>query len=146
MTNTHLIIQGARLPDGHRADLSIVDGRIAAIAPRLETGSGAECIDAAGCLVLPGYVDAHAHLDKTLWGLPWRAHRAGPTLLDRIEDERRAMSELRVSSEKQSARLLRHMVARGTTHVRTHVDVGLDMRLDYLHGVQAMAEAHREYI
>jgi hypothetical protein len=29
-----------------------------------------------GHLALPGLVHAHAHLDKTLWGLPWRPHTA----------------------------------------------------------------------
>lgn len=146
MNDSELLIQGARLWGAQRADLLVRDGRIAAVGPHLQAGPGAERIAAAGCLVLPGYVDAHAHLDKTLWGLPWHPHQAGPTLIDRIENERRVMNELRLSSERQSARLLRHMVARGTTHVRTHVDVGLDMGLAYLHGVQAMYAAHREFI
>ncbi len=146
MKTPELLIQGARLPGGQRADLLIQHGRIAALSPDLRAGPGAEHIDANGCLVMPGLVDGHAHVDKTLWGLPWHPHQAGPTLIDRIENERRVMNELRLSSEKQSARLLRHMVARGTTHVRTHVDVGLDMGLGYLHGVQAMYQAHREFI
>jgi cytosine/adenosine deaminase-related metal-dependent hydrolase len=141
-----LLIESVRLPGGERENLLVRDGRIAARGASVRGSAGAERIDAAGCLVLPGYVDAHAHIDKTLWGLPWRPHQAGPTLIDRIENERRVMDELRLSPELQSARLLRHMVARGTTHVRTHVDVGLDMDLDYLHGVQAMHEAHRDII
>lgn len=146
MNPTPLLLRGARLPQGGRADLLLRDGRIAARGRDLPVRPGTECIDAAGFLLLPGYVDAHAHLDKTLWGMPWRPHTAGPTLVDRIENERRVMKELRVSSELQSARLLRHMVARGTTHVRTHVDVGLDTGLEYLHGVQAMYERHRDFI
>lgn len=146
MILAELLIRSARLPDGARADLLVRDGRIAAVGPALVTHPDTERVDASGCLVLPGYVDAHAHVDKTLWGLPWRPHEAGPTLVDRIENERRVMNQLRLSAEVQSARLLRHLVARGTTHVRTHVDVGLDMGLDYLHGVQAMHEAHRDYI
>lgn len=143
---TDLFIQGAHLWERGRSDLLLQDGLIAAVGDELQPPPGTQQIDATGCLVLPGYVDAHAHIDKTLWGLPWHPHQAGPTLIDRIENERRVMHELRLSSEKQSARLLRHMVARGTTHVRTHVDVGLDMGLAYLHGVQAMHEAHRDYI
>ena len=42
-----------------RADLGIVDGRIAAIGQALH---GRETIDAAGKLVLPGAVDEHVHL------------------------------------------------------------------------------------
>ncbi len=146
MTAPDLLIQGARLWGGARADLLLQGGRIAAVGPGLAAGPATERIAAQGCLVLPGYVDAHAHIDKTLWGLPWQPHQAGPTLLDRIENERRVMQAMRLSSEQQSARLLRHMVARGTTHVRTHVDVGLDMGLAYLHGVQAMHAAHRDFI
>jgi cytosine/adenosine deaminase-related metal-dependent hydrolase len=144
-TTPGTVIRGARI-DGKLADVSIRDGRIADIAPSLPAPAGADVIDAVGCVILPGYVDAHAHMDKTLWGLPWHPHQAGPTLIDRIENERRVMNDLRLSSQTQSARLLRHMVARGTTHVRTHVDVGLDMGLAYLHGVQAMHETHRDYI
>lgn len=141
-----LLIHGARLPGGQHTDLLIQAGRIAAAGCGLQAGPQLDRIDATGCLVIPGLVDAHAHIDKTLWGMPWRPHQAGPTLLDRIENERRVLIDLQLSAEKQSARLLRHMVARGTTHVRTHIDVGLDMKLSYLHGVQAMYEAHRDYI
>jgi len=141
---TDLLIHGARLSDDNRrADLLIRDGRIAAIGGHPDTGPDVERLDATGCLVLPGLVDGHAHLDKTLWGQPWHPHQAGPTLIDRIDNERRVMNALRLSPAQQSARLLRHMVARGTTHVRTHVDVGPDMKLAHLHGVQSMHDAHR---
>ncbi|MFT4026606.1 MAG: dihydropyrimidinase [Novosphingobium sp.] len=45
-----------------RADVGIVDGRIAAIAERLDGGD--VTIDASGKLVLPGGIDAHCHLDQ----------------------------------------------------------------------------------
>lgn len=147
MTTENLLIKGAR-PWGADvdADLFIEGGRIAAVGQNLEVPEGTKVLEAQGCMVFPGYVDAHAHVDKTLWGLPWHPHQAGPTLIDRIVNEQRVMKELRISAELQSARLLRHMVARGTTHVRTHVDVGLDMGLSYLHGVMAMHETHRDFI
>lgn len=44
------------------ADIGIVDGRIAAIAPGL--APGAEDIDAHGRLVLPGGVDSHCHVEQ----------------------------------------------------------------------------------
>lgn len=141
-----LLLYGARLPTGQVADLAIRDGRIVAVAADLPVATDAERIDARGCLVLPGLVDGHAHLDKTLWGTPWHSHQAGPTLLDRIDNERRVLRGLALSPEKQSARLVRHMVARGTTHVRTHVDVGPHVGLDHLHGVQQMRETHRDWI
>ncbi|TMH08014.1 MAG: cytosine deaminase [Betaproteobacteria bacterium] len=141
-----LIVRGARLWQGPVADIAIAGGRIAAIGRELPAHAGSDTLEARGCLVMPGLVDGHAHLDKTLWGTPWHSHRAGPTLLERIDNERRVLGELGLSPQRQSARLLRHLVARGTTHVRTHVDVGPDMQLAHLHGVQAMCEAHREFI
>ena len=63
-------------------------GRIAARGAQLAVPPGATVVDGSGCLVLPGLVDAHAHIDKTLWGTPWHAHDAGPALMDKIRRER----------------------------------------------------------
>jgi cytosine/creatinine deaminase len=144
---TDLLFAGARVwgAGATPIDLSIHDGRIEAIGANLPR-DGAEVVEAAGCLVIPGLVDAHAHIDKTLWGTPWHPHQAGPTLVDKIENERRVLADLGLSAEVQSARLLRHMVARGTTHVRTHVDIGPDIGLANFHGILAMREAHRDWI
>ena len=141
-----LVIRGARRWGAPTADIAIGNGRIAAIGTDLVAAQGTNVIDASGRLVLPGLVDAHAHLDKTLWGTPWHPHQAGPSLMDKITNEREVLGRLGLSPELQSARLLRHMIARGTTHVRTHVDVGPEVGLTQLHGVQAMRERHRDWI
>ena len=48
-----------------RGDLLIRDGRIASIG---ETGQTADIvIDAAGCAVLPGFVQTHIHLCQTIF-------------------------------------------------------------------------------
>lgn len=46
-----------------RADLSIEGGKIAAIAPALSPAPGDQVLDASGCLVFPGFIDPHTHLD-----------------------------------------------------------------------------------
>jgi cytosine/adenosine deaminase-related metal-dependent hydrolase len=125
--------------------MRIVDGRIAQTGAALTPGAQAEVVDGSGCVVIPGLVDGHAHMDKTLWGTSWHPHRAGPTLMDRIRNERQVLKALELSPEIQSARLLRHMLSRGTTHVRTHVDIGPDIGLASFHGIQRMREAHREW-
>ncbi len=43
------------------ADVLIVDGRIAGVAPNLSS-PGAEVFDAAGMIVAPGFIDMHVHL------------------------------------------------------------------------------------
>ena len=65
MASYDLIVRNgtvATAADAARCDIGIRDGRIAALADRLE--GGAQEIDAAGKLVLPGGVDAHCHLDQ----------------------------------------------------------------------------------
>ena len=44
-----------------RGDLLVEDGRIAAVDDCLEV-PGVKVIAAAGCLVFPGFIDAHTHL------------------------------------------------------------------------------------
>lgn len=61
-----LLVAGGRVFDPGRgideeADVLIADGRIVAIG-RVPDGTGAEVVDAAGLLVVPGFVDLHAHL------------------------------------------------------------------------------------
>ena len=46
-------------------------------------------VDVTDRLVIPGLVEAHCHVDKTLFGRPWVPHSAGPALGDRIDNERR---------------------------------------------------------
>jgi dihydropyrimidinase len=73
-------------PEGAReADVLIDDGRIVAVAAPGESPASAE-IDARGCIVLPGAVDAHVHV-----GLDYRRLDGSETTsADRYEDASRA--------------------------------------------------------
>lgn len=46
-----------------RVDIRVLDGRVAAIAERLEPAAGEDVVDAEGLLVLPGAIDSHVHFD-----------------------------------------------------------------------------------
>jgi dihydroorotase len=65
---TKIVIQNGRLIDpksgtDRPCDLSILDGKVAAIAPAGSLGKGAdEVINAAGKWVTPGLIDLHVHL------------------------------------------------------------------------------------
>ncbi|MET0507775.1 MAG: amidohydrolase family protein, partial [Burkholderiaceae bacterium] len=98
-------------------------------------------VDLDGALVLPGFVEAHTHLDKTLWGLEWRPHAAGPALEDKIDDERRMRREIDLDPARQSARLVALAVAHGSTHIRSHVDIDTEQGLRGIEGVMATREA-----
>src|SRR5271169_5439514 len=73
------LLTHCRLADGRLVDIGIAGGRIATIgedaAPSLS--NRVPILDVGGDLVLPGLVDGHMHLDKTLMGLPWMPHMAG---------------------------------------------------------------------
>ena len=60
-----VLIQNRRVVTPERtfaADVLVRDGKIAAVGPGLPA-DGCETYDAAGCLVFPGFIDAHTHLD-----------------------------------------------------------------------------------
>jgi cytosine/adenosine deaminase-related metal-dependent hydrolase len=135
-----LLLRGG-LPWGFDApaDVLVRDGAIERIEPRVEPG-GAETIDVSGRLVLPGLVDAHCHLDKTLYGGPWVPHSAGDALEDRIANDRRRRGELGIPSVDRIVALLERMVAAGTSHVRSHTDIDPEVGL---RGVEAVREAVR---
>lgn len=60
-----LLIRGARVFDGERtwptADVLVEQGRIAAVAQKLDAPAGAEIVDGTGHTLLPGLIDAHVH-------------------------------------------------------------------------------------
>src|SRR6478735_926354 len=60
-----------------RGDILIADGKIAAIAPRIEAGD-AERLDVAGRIAVPGFVNAHMHS----WQTGLRGLAADWTLLE----------------------------------------------------------------
>ena len=87
-TDTALRLAGdidASLADGRLVDIGIAGGRISTIgvdrAPSLS--NPVPILDIAGDLVLPGPVDGHMYLDKTLMRLPRQGHDQ-PRFLPRL--------------------------------------------------------------
>src|SRR5262249_42270387 len=134
-----LLVRGGRpWGAGAPADVLIRDGVIERVGPDLRADPAAEVVDVPGRLLLPGLIDAHCHVDKTLFGGRWVPHSAGPALADRIAEERRRRAELGLPNVEHMIALLERMVASGTTHVRTHTDVVTDHGLA---GVEAVGAA-----
>lgn len=137
------LITNVRLADGAHVDVSIAAGRIAAIGPALPREPGVTVEDGAGALLLPGFVEGHTHLDKTLWGMDWYRNEVGPKLTDRIENERHWRARSGHDAGPQSLALARAFLQAGTTRLRTHVDIDTDGGLRHLEGVLATRETLR---
>jgi cytosine deaminase len=137
--DTDLVLRGGQIAEvAEPADIIVRRGVITEIGPAATAPANAQVVDLEGRLVLPGLVDAHCHLDKTLFGGPWVPHPAGDALADRIASERTLRSSLGVPNVDRITALLEAMVAAGTTHVRSHTDIAPELGLS---GVEAIDEA-----
>lgn len=125
------------------------DGRITAVTPSDRAATAArdgEHIDAGGRLVVPGFVNAHAHIDKTLWSGPWVPAAALPTVADRIAHERAERDRYGLPNTTYIAAMVEAMIGRGTTHIRTHTDVDPGVGVRGIAAVAEVAQAHRHAV
>ncbi len=126
------------------SDLLLSDGKISAFDPDPKTiPDNAVIVDGKGQVLLPGLVEAHTHMDKTLLGMGWHPNSAGPLLIDKIDNERRIRREIGIDPRKQSEKQLRLSITKGSTHFRTHVDVDTECGLAGIEGLLATREAYR---
>jgi len=138
-----LILTNARMADGATASLRVVDGRIAELGAKItDSDPEAERYDAGGRLLLPGLVEGHVHLDKTLIGTPFIPHIRGETIASRIAAERAVRRTVLLPIEARGGRLIEQLSAYGTTALRTHVDIDADARL---FGLEAVLRLKQRY-
>ena len=141
MSHHNLLLKNARTPDQRVANVLVSNGIIVGISADEPTArNSVEIIDAGGDLLCPSLIDGHLHLDKTLIGLPWMPHSAGPTRQDRIKNDKSIMPTLPLSVEVRASNLVRQAITKGTTHMRSHVDVTNEVALDSLHAVMKVRE------
>ncbi|MGE7879464.1 amidohydrolase [Peribacillus muralis] len=98
--------------------------------------------DAEGLLVLPSFIEKHVHLDKTLMGDVWRACTPSSSVIERFENEKKVLPTIATSTQKRAETLLEVLLASGSTHVRTHVDIYPEVRLQNLEQVQQALETY----
>ncbi len=124
-------------------DIDIADGVITGIRPAGTAPIGVRELDGRGLLALPGIVNAHAHVDKSWWGLPWQSYGGEGSTEGRIRHERAQRDALGIPSLERSALVLRELVRHGTTAIRTHVDVDPGVGLRGIEAVEEAAAAYR---
>ena len=113
------VFGNARLADGRLVDLLVEDG----VVTRHRSPTPDADVDLGGRLVVPSLAEPHAHLDKALTA-ELVANPAGD-LMGAIEAwsahyDERTVPEVIARADRAVALMLRN----GTTHIRTHVDVG----------------------
>ncbi len=124
------ILRNARLSDrvaDGTFDIATDDGRIVAIERTLSAEG--ETYDARGCLVCPGLIETHIHLDKSRIidrCAPAERHALSP--VKAIAPLKKSMSVEDV--RKRAERTLTECILHGTTRMRTQVEVdpGIGMR------------------
>ncbi|MCO7219940.1 amidohydrolase [Klenkia sp. PcliD-1-E] len=137
---TDLLLADVRPWGGHPVDVLVTGDRITDVVP-VGTGSGAQRVEGGGRLALPGFVNAHAHVDKSWWGRPWQPYGGQPTTQGRIAHERAERDRLGIPSVEATTAVLRELLRHGTTAVRSHVDVDLGVGLRGLDVVREAAAA-----
>ncbi len=130
-----LVLTQVRPWGGAPVDIEISGDTITGVVEK-STGSEARTIDGRGLLALPGFVNAHAHIDKSWWGKPWVSYGGEAGTQGRIAHERAERDSLGIPSLDSTVLVLREFLRHGTTRVRTHVDVDLGTGLRGIETVQ----------
>jgi imidazolonepropionase-like amidohydrolase len=91
----------------------VENGRIAAVGEQVDVPEGAQVIDAAGKVVMPGLIDAHCHVGLFPDGIGWE-YSDGNEMVDPITPHLRALDA--IHPEDQS---FPELVAAGVTTVLT---------------------------
>ncbi|MBO9647883.1 MAG: amidohydrolase family protein [Variovorax sp.] len=135
-----LLIRNVRPFGAGSVEVLVQGDRIAAMGTRIDAPAGCAVEEGGGALLLPGLVEGHTHLDKTMWGMDWYRNEVGTRLIDKIENERAFREASSHDAGTQSLVLAKAFLAAGTTRLRTHVDVDTQAGLRHLHGVMRTRE------
>ncbi|MEQ8923190.1 MAG: amidohydrolase family protein [Marinovum algicola] len=141
-----ILLAGARISgaDGQvkQADILIgTDGRIAAVGPDLAPQQNAVRVDVSGNLISPGFVDMHQHLDKT------GVLRFTPNPSGTLQGAREAFAAYARTAGPEditlrAARTMARCLSRGTTAIRSHVNVDKDAGFN---GIEALARLREDW-
>jgi cytosine deaminase len=119
-----IVIRNATLRGRQGAfDIAVAGKHIAAVRPKIAE-KGAQEIDAAGSLVLPGMFNLHFHADKSLLGEIMRPNVSGtlPEAIEITNEFKRSYDPAEVAA--RTIRVLEAGVKNGTTFFRLFADVG----------------------
>lgn len=140
--NESLIIKNALLPAREGLwDIRIAKGHITEINTVIHATNEAKTLNAEGCLLIPGLVDAHIHLDKAL--LLDRYPAVEGTFTEALQKTLQAKKEFTVTDIQARARkVIEKAIAFGTTAMRAHVEVDPTIQLTALKALLPLKEEY----
>jgi cytosine/creatinine deaminase len=137
-----LIVRNAATLQGGElvvVDIGLAGTAIAAISPSLK--AEARELDAAGCLVVPGMIETHIHLDKTC--ILDRCRVEEGTVAEAVRETAAAKRGFTVEDVyARGKRTLERCITQGTMRMRTHVE--LDPGIGMI-GFEAVDQLARDY-
>jgi cytosine deaminase len=120
-------------------DIGIADARIAVLSAGLAADTPE--LDAGGCLVVPGMIETHIHLDKTC--IMDRCRIEEGTVAEAVRTTAAAKKQFTVEDVyARGKKTLERCATHGTMHMRTHVE--LDPGIGMI-GFDAVEQLARDY-
>lgn len=144
-----LLIKNGTLSDGQQAvDLAIDQGHILTRGQHLDYPAR-QTIDVQGCLIIPGLVESHLHLDLALMNSKQHPGRAtsfqSPIELNRIMEEERARFTTQ-DIEERAGRALQLASRHGITTLRAQCHVDRTVGLKHVEALLKVRQAYRDRV
>lgn len=142
-----LLLKNAKLNgQAELVDVLVLDGKISKIAPNINDIS-VDSYDLKGALLLPSFVDAHVHLDKTRIGAPQRLHHVKTaTVAERAMNERKLRVELNHDPFLYGSNLVEQLARCGTTHIRSHIDIDNTVQLKNVEALLKLKDKYKGFM
>ena len=135
-----ILVRDANI-DGSLTDIAVEGGRVVAMGQGL-AGTAAVTFDAAGRVTVPGLVDCHLHMDKSL--LNERAAYVDGTGAEKGALTREEKAKFTVEDITERAeRIIQRELKSGAVAVRTNVDVDAIVGLKGIQALLALREKYR---
>ncbi|WNS77529.1 amidohydrolase [Bacillus sp. DTU_2020_1000418_1_SI_GHA_SEK_038] len=126
----HLKIQDGKIIEKHNHSFQIPPGE--------------KTIDGKGFLAIPSFKEMHNHLDKTYLSLDWKACIPVKNLEERLRLEAMELEELASTAKQRASKMIELILSKGSTHIRTHVNIDPYIGLKNLEGIKAALEDYSD--